>query len=56
MSNLMQQHHNRFSSELSEHPVRSTATIGGFVLLVLATIGAIWLMPEITRYIRMSRM
>jgi len=54
MSNLM--HRNRLASELSEHPYRSQATIGGFVLLTLATIGALWLLPEIRRYIRMVRM
>ena len=56
MSNLLHRHHNRLTSELSAHPVRSGATIGGFVLLALATIGALWLMPEITRYIRIRRM
>ena len=56
MSNLLHRHHNRLTSEFSDHPVRSSATIGGFVLLALATIGALWLMPEITRYIRIRRM
>jgi hypothetical protein len=49
-------HRNRLADEFSEHPVRASATIGGFVLLTLAIIGALWLMPEITRYIRMRRM
>jgi hypothetical protein len=49
-------HHSRLASEFSEHPTRTRATIGGFVLLTLATIGALWLMPEIKRYIRMVRM
>src|SRR5580692_13129440 len=34
MSNLTH-HHNRLATEFSEHPVRSSATIGGFVLLTL---------------------
>lgn len=49
-------HRNRLANQFSEHPYRSQATIGGFVLLTLATIGALWLLPEIRRYIRMVRM
>jgi hypothetical protein len=48
--------HNRLLHEFSEHPVRSGFTIGGFVVLTLAAIGALWLLPEILRYIRMRRM
>ena len=55
MSTLMHRH-SRLASGFGEHPVRSGATIGGFVLLALACVGALWLMPEITRYVRIRRM